>query len=128
MEEPAELLWLNTITVEAGTDIGEGMDTPDYGDPNAQEAVMADLLADELGDDPELPTMLEDLEPYLEPSTDKMEDHTDTAITTYQHIVDDDSDIEVTKDTMDVDVSEPPQPIAVPTTVDWSEMVCFQFS
>jgi hypothetical protein len=126
VEEPAELLWLNAVTVEAGADIGEIMDTPD-GDPDAQEAVMADFLADELGDDPELPTTLEDL--GLEPS---MEGHTDAVVTAYQDIIDNDSgsdtDIEVIEDAMDVEVSEPPRPISVPTTVIWSEMVRIKFS
>lgn len=122
VEEPAELLWLNAITVEGGADVGEMIDTPD-GDPDAQEALMADFLADELGDDPELPTTLEDLGPEL-----SIEDHTDSAITADQNDSEFDTDEEVIEDAMDVEVSELPQLISVQTTVIWSEMVRIESS
>ena len=128
VEESAELLWLKTVTVEAGADVGEAMDAPDDRDPDAQEAVMADLLADELADD-FYPAAQSQHQPMasdnLEPSTSDTEDHTDPG-TDSQDIVDDsDTDMEVVEDAMVIEGSGL-QSMHVPIVIDWSEMVCFQ--
>ncbi|KIL57472.1 hypothetical protein M378DRAFT_16228 [Amanita muscaria Koide BX008] len=139
VEEPTELLWLNPVTIEAGGDVGEAMDTSDECDPDAQEAVMADLLADEIGDDVELAVLGQSLHQsvtvpeYLESSVNGMEDCPDTrwgldgasAIDVGQDMDldnDSESDIEVVEleDVMDVVLSEPTQPVSM--VVDWSEM------
>jgi len=121
LEEPAELSWLNTITVEVGADIGEAIDSLDDYGPNAQEAVMAVLLADELADDINIAVQLQHqpmASDNLEPSTSEMENHTDPG-TDCQDIVDDsDMDIEATE-AMVVEGSAAP----VPTIIDWSEIV-----
>jgi hypothetical protein len=117
MEEPAELLWLNTVTVEGGADVGEVIDSLDVYDPNAQEAVMADLLADELEDDTDVAVQLQHqlmASDNLEPSTSETEDHTDQG-TDRQDAVDDfDMDTEAAE-AMVVEGSGPPQSAPVPT-------------
>jgi hypothetical protein len=128
VEEPAEFLWLNTITVDIGADVGEAIESLDDYD-NAEEAVMADLLADELEDDIDPVGQLQHqaiASHNPEPSSiSDMEDHIDPE-SGFVDVDDSDIDMEVVEDAIVIDGSGPPQSAPVPTVIDWSDMVFFQ--
>ena len=131
VEDPAEFVWLNAVTVEDCADIEEVLGILDEHNPDAQEVVMADLLADELCYDrdneppprqPESPTVLDPMDDIN--SKPMAVQSLLAACQDLNENNDSDTDISVVEATMDIEVSTPPpHPAPVSTVVEWSEVV-----